>query len=72
MKQTITYDTNSKQYHFYTIPDFTKPEQCTEEQRMDFIVQYNHNMGYKIEETENSLEAWGYTEEEKQQQRKFY
>ena len=29
----------------------------TEEQRMDFIVQYNHNLGYKIEETDNTLEA---------------
>ena len=42
----------------------------TENQRMDFIVQYNHNLGYKIEETDNTLEAWGYTEEEKQEQRK--
>ena len=40
----------------------------TENQRMDFIVQYNHNMGYKIEETETHLNAMGYTEEEKQEQ----
>lgn len=40
----------------------------TENQKMDFIVQYNHNLGYKIEETDNTLEAWGYTEEEKQEQ----
>ena len=40
----------------------------TENQRMGFIVQYNHNLGYKIEETDNALEAWGYTEEEKQEQ----
>ena len=33
-------------------------------QRMDFIVQYNHGMGYVIEETETELQAWGYTEEE--------
>ena len=39
----------------------------TENQRTDFIVQYNHGMGYKIEETETALEAWGYTEQEKQE-----
>ena len=36
----------------------------TEEQRIDFIVQQNHNQGYEIKETEDALEAWGYTEEE--------
>lgn len=40
----------------------------TDTQRCNFIVEYNHNMGYKIEETETELQAWGYTEEEKQQQ----
>lgn len=40
----------------------------TENQRMDFIVQYNHNLGYKIEETETHLNAMGYTEEEIQEQ----
>ena len=46
----------------------------TENQRMDFIVQYNHNLGYEIEETNDALEAWGKTheeikEEEKQQKK---
>ena len=36
----------------------------TENQRIDFIVQYNHNLGYKIEETDNAILAWGYTDEE--------
>ena len=36
----------------------------TENERMDFIVQYNHGMGYTIEETETELQALGYTEEE--------
>ena len=36
----------------------------TENERMDFIVQYNHNLGYEIKETETALEALGYTEEE--------
>jgi hypothetical protein len=36
----------------------------TNEERMDFIVQYNHGMSYTIEETETELQALGYTEEE--------
>lgn len=40
----------------------------TENERLDFIVEQNHKNGYEIRETETSLEAWGYTEEEKQEQ----
>ena len=40
----------------------------TEAQRMDFVVEYNHNQGYVIEETETELQALGYTEEELTQQ----
>lgn len=36
----------------------------TEEEKNDFIVEQNHNLGYEIRETEEALEAWGYTEEE--------
>ena len=43
-------------------------QQYTENERMDFIVQQNHKNGYEIRETETSIEAWGYTEEEKQEQ----
>lgn len=39
-------------------------------QRLDFIVEQNHTNGYEIKETETALEAWGYTEEEKQSQAK--
>ena len=39
----------------------------TETERMNFIVQYNHSMGYTIEETETELQALGYTEEEQAQ-----
>ena len=39
-----------------------------EEEKINFIVEQNHNKGYEIRETETSLEAWGYTEEEKQEQ----
>lgn len=40
----------------------------TEQQRLDFIVQENHQNGYEIKETKKALEAWGYTEEEKAEQ----
>lgn len=40
----------------------------TETQKLDFIVENNHNLGYEIRETETTLEAWGYTEEEKREQ----
>jgi hypothetical protein len=36
----------------------------TDTQRTDFIINYNHNLGYVIEETETELQALGYTEEE--------
>jgi uncharacterized protein YwgA len=36
----------------------------TDNERMGFIVQYNHGMCYTIEETETELQALGYTEEE--------
>ena len=35
-----------------------------EEEKINFIVEQNHNNGYEIRETETALEAWGYTEEE--------
>lgn len=41
-----------------------------EKDRLDFIVEQNHTHGYEIKETETALEAWGYTEEEKQSQAK--
>ena len=40
----------------------------TEEQRIQFIADFNHKLGYTIEETETHLNAMGYTEEEKQEQ----
>ena len=40
----------------------------TDEERMNFIVEYNHNLGYVIEETETELQALGYTAEELQVQ----
>ena len=35
-----------------------------EEEKINFIVEQNHNNGYEIRETETALEAWGYTEGE--------
>ena len=40
----------------------------TEQQRMDFIVTNNHKHGYEIRETETELQAWGYTQEEIEEQ----
>ena len=39
----------------------------TEEERIEFIVEYNHNQGLVIEESETELKALGYTEEELEQ-----
>ena len=40
----------------------------TDEERNNFIVEQNHNLGYEIRETETALEAWGTTEDEKLKQ----
>lgn len=40
----------------------------TDEDGCNFIVEYNHQQGYEIRETETELQAWGYTKEEKEQQ----
>lgn len=36
----------------------------TEAQKMNFVVAYNHQLGYTINETETELQALGYTQEE--------
>lgn len=36
----------------------------TKKEKIDFIVQQNHNLGYNIVETETALEAWGKTVKE--------
>ena len=43
----------------------------TEKERMDFIVEQNHKLGYTIEETDNALLAWGKSDEEILEQAKF-
>ena len=40
----------------------------TDKQRMDFIVNNNHRLGYEIRETSTELQAWGYTQEEIEEQ----
>ena len=42
----------------------------TEEERLDFIIDQNYNNGFEIIETEFSLQAWGYTKEDLEQQEK--
>ena len=42
----------------------------TDEQRIRFIVEYNHKQGCMIELTETSIIAWKQTEEEKQTKEK--
>ena len=39
-------------------------------EKMDFIVKYNHNLGYEIKETNSALVAWGLTNEEINQKEK--
>ena len=46
----------------------TLKKPITEGQRLDFVVEYNHNQGYEIRETEEEIQALGYTEEEIAQQ----
>jgi hypothetical protein len=36
----------------------------TEKEKLNFIIEYNHNQGFEIKENEICLEAWGYTQEE--------
>ena len=50
------------------VATLTKPYKNNE--RIDFIVNYNHNIGLKIEETETELQAWDFDDEEKLEQRK--
>lgn len=52
------------------ITELKKP--YSEEQRCDFIVEQNHNLGYVIRETEDSLEAWGLDDEEIEEQKKQF
>ena len=40
----------------------------TEQEKINFIVEQNHKLGYIIEEQETKLVALGYTEQEKQEQ----
>ena len=40
----------------------------TEEQKMEFIVNYNHNLQCQIKETDVELQALGFTDEEIEEQ----
>lgn len=43
----------------------------TENERMNFIVEQNHKLGYTIEEADDALLAWGKSDEEILEQAKF-
>lgn len=42
----------------------------TKKQRLDFIVEENHQKGFEIRETDAALEAWGLTDSEIAEQEK--
>lgn len=42
----------------------------TEVQKMDFIVEYNHNLQCQIKETDVEIQALGFTDEEIEEQQK--
>ena len=42
----------------------------TKQQRINFIISTAYTHGYEIRETEEALEAWGYTQEEIEEQQK--
>lgn len=39
----------------------------TEEERIEFIKEYNYRLHYEIREKEDCIEAWGYTKEEEEE-----
>ena len=41
----------------------------TVKQRTEFLIKNERKLGYKIKTTDTALEAWAYTEEEKEEQR---
>lgn len=43
---------------------------CDENQRNQFIIRNNYQLGYQIKEYEDRIEAWGETQEEKEEREK--
>ena len=41
----------------------------TDAERISFIVNYNHQLGYQINETENELQALGFDDDERKEQK---
>lgn len=41
----------------------------TESKRVEFIVNYNHQLGYQINETDTGLEALGFDDDERKEQK---
>jgi hypothetical protein len=42
----------------------------TEDERIEFVIEQNHNLGFEIRETDDELQAWGYTDEEIEQMKR--
>lgn len=41
----------------------------TNKERTNFVIEYNHKLNYIIEETDDSILAWGYTDDEQTERR---
>lgn len=42
---------------------------CTSKERANFVVEYSYKLNYAIEETDDSILAWGYTDDEQTERR---
>ena len=42
---------------------------CSSKERANFIVEYSYKLNYTIEETDDSILAWGYTDDEQTERR---
>lgn len=42
---------------------------CSSKERANFVVEYSYKLNYTIEETDDSILAWGYTDDEQTEHR---
>lgn len=42
---------------------------CSSKERANFVVEYSYKLNYTIEETDDSILAWGYTDDEQTERR---
>ena len=43
---------------------------CSLDERVNFIIQNNYELGYDIKEDDDKIEAWGFTKEEEEEKEK--